>query len=196
MNLQLNIETLISIIAIIISCVGSYLILKINWKKYGLLFLSSGFIGIILCYIFIKIGFYSYPFRLFPSISSMPFEIIFTSFPFLVLVGVRYSPNSWAYKIPFYWGIVHLGMLTETLLLLNTNLIQYDWKWDFWDSYTWWWIFLLIFDWIGGLIIPDNLRNPIDSKSFHYGKWAFIILHFIFITTIFLAGYYLGTVRK
>lgn len=196
MNIQFNIETFISIASITISCVGSYSILKIHWKKYGLLFLTSGFVGIILCYIFIKIGFYSFPFRLFPKISSMPFETIATSFPFLVLVGVRYSPRLWPFKFVFYWGLVNTGMLVETLLLLNTSLIEYNWKWDFWDSYTWWWIFFILFEWLGGIIIPSHLRNPIDSESFRYGKWAFIVYHFIFILTIFLGGYYLGTIRK
>lgn len=196
MNFQLNIETFISITAIIISLVGSYSILRIDWKKYGLLFLTSGFVGIFLCYIFVKSGFYSFPFRFFPSLSSMPFETILTAFPFLVLFGVRHSPNSWAYKIAFYMKIVHIGMLGETILLLNTDLIQYNWKWDFWDSYIWWWIFFLLFEWIGGLIIPKHLRKPIGSQSFRYGKWGFIVFHFIFIITIFLYGYYLGNVRK
>ncbi|MGF7057984.1 CBO0543 family protein [Brassicibacter mesophilus] len=195
MNMQWNIETFISVSAIIACLIGSYSIIKIDWKKYGLLFIVSAIMGGIICYVFITIGFYSYPFRNFPTISRMPFDTILTSFPFLVLFSIRFSPKSWAYKIPFYMGIVHIGMLGETLCLLNTELIQYNFKWDFWDSYTWWWIYLLLFEQIGRLIIPDHLREPIDSEAFNYGKWLFYILHFIFILTIFLGGYYLGLVK-
>ncbi len=189
-----SIELLILIAAITISIIGSILIIRINWKKYGLLYILSAVTGNLLCYIFIKFGFYSFPIRLFPTVFSMPFEAILTAFPFLVILSVRFSPKEWSYKIPFYWVIVHLGMLGETLILLKTGLITYNFKWDFWDSYTWWWIYFLLFEWIGGLIIPQNSRNPISSESFRYGKWAWILLHFILIITIFLGGIYLGKV--
>lgn len=192
MNLQWNIETYITVTAILFSLLGLFLIIRINWKRYGLLFLISGTVGNVLCFIFTNLGFYSFPYRLFPNLSNTPLLILSLVFPFIVLVGVRYSPNLWAWKIPFYWVIVHLVVLAETLALQYTNLIKYDFEWDFWDSYTWWWLFFLFFDLIGSLIIPNSLRKPISKESFSYGKWAFFILHFILITTIFLGGVYLG----
>ena len=191
-----NINGLLLIFAILFSIIGSLFIIRIDWKRYLLLFLISGIIGNIICYVFVKIGFYSFPYRLFPKISLMPFVAISTFFPFYVLLGVRYSPKSWAYKIPFYWAFIHLGMLGETLVKLNTDLIRYNFEWDFWDSYTWWWIFFLLFDWIGGLIIPEHLRKPIDSELFRYGNWVWIVFHFIVISTFFLGGYYLGLISK
>lgn len=192
MNLQNNVETYLILGSIILSLIGSFFILRIDLKRYGLVFLISGITGYILCYIFIKIGFYSYPHRLFPGISIMPFETILTVFPFLVILGVCYSPAPWAYKIPFYWVIVHLGVLSETLAQNLTGLIRYDYEWDLWDSYTWWWIYLLVFDYVGGLIVPNHLRKPIPTEAFGYRKWAWFVLHFVLITTIFLGGYYLG----
>lgn len=192
MNVQWSTDFYIYITAVLISVIGSLFIIRINWKRYGLLFLLSGAVGGILCYIFIKVGFYSFPYRLFDGISLMPFDAVLTVFPFLVLLGVRYSPKSWAYKIPFYWVVVHLGMLAETLAHLNTKLVAYNSEWDLWDSYTWWWIYFLIFDWIGGLIVTDQFRRPMNTEAFRYGKWAWIVLHFILILTIFLGGYYLG----
>lgn len=194
MKITTEAENIISLFFIISSLIGSYYIIRLDWKRYGFLFLTTGIVGNILCYVFATMGFYSFPNRLFPEISNMPFVAILTVFPFCVLLGVRYSPKNWSYKIPFYWGIVHLGMLLETIALLKTDLIKYDFKWDFWDSYTWWWIFFLIFDWFGGLIIPDSLRKPIKSDLFRYGNWAWIIFHFIVILTIFLGGFYLGQV--
>ena len=195
MNLYWSTELLILALATAFSIVGSLLIIRYDWKRYGLLFLISGLVGNILCYIFVKTGFYSFPVRLFPKISIMPFEAILTVFPFYVLLGVRYSPKLWAYKIPFYWAIVHLGMLGETLVLNSTKLVEYNFKWDFWDSYTWWWIYYLLFDWIGNLIVPQKAQRPISQNSFRYGKWAWIVFHFILVITVFLGGLYLGGVR-
>jgi hypothetical protein len=64
--------------------------------------------------------------------------------------------------------------------------------WDFWDSYTSWWAFLLSFEWVGGLIVPTNLRYPISKVKFHYGKPVWLIFHVIVVLTIFWAGVKLG----
>ena len=192
MNLQYNLETIVTIATVALATLGTFLIIRLDWKRYGLLFLLSGIVGNIFCYFFVKVGFYSFPYRIFPQILTMPFETIITVFPFYVLLGVRYSPVAWAYKIPFYWAMVHLGITAETLAQLYTKLISYDFAWDFWDSYTWWWIYLLIFEWVGGKIIPPHLRRPLSTESFKYGSWAWIVFHSIVISTIFLGGLYLG----
>ena len=70
--------------------------------------------------------------------------------------------------------------------------MDYKENWDAWDSYTWWWIYLLLFEWIGGKIVPPPSRKPIQSKPFRYGRWGWVVFHFIVITTIFLAGVYTG----
>jgi len=120
-----------------------------------------------------------------------------TVIPFIVLFNVLFSPSEWKWKITFYWTSVHLLMSIETLLLLQTNIIKYNFKWDFWDSYTWWWLYLLLFEWIGGLIIPDSNRRPIDNNHFFYGKLGWAVVHFVLITTIFFGGFYLGfTIKK
>lgn len=192
LNIGWNIETYISIVTLVLSAIGSILIIKINWRKYGILFLLSGAIGVVLCYIFIYLGLYTFPFRLFPSISKIPFTAILTLFPLYVLIGVRYSPKSWHWKIPFYWVMVHIGVFAEAFAENRTQLIKYNSPWDIWDSYTWWWIFLLVFEWVGGLIVPQNLRKPIDQELLKCGKLGWFILHFILISTIFIAGVYTG----
>jgi hypothetical protein len=93
--------------------------------------------------------------------------------------------------------MVHIAMLLEVLVLYHpVKVIDYKGNWDVWDSYTWWWIYLLLFEWIGGKIVPPDSRTPIQSKSFRYGRWAWIIFHFIVIVTIFFAGFYAGWVAK
>lgn len=187
-----SIEFLVSIFIGLISGLGILLILRLDWKKYGLLYLLSAVVGNILCILFVSANFYSFPYVLFPEIIQMPFTAVATLFPLYVLIGVRYSPIKWKWKIPFYWVFVHIGMLGETLALQYTNLIEYNLYWDIWDSYTWWWIYLLIFEFIGGLIIPDRLRKPLDEYHLKYGKLGWFIVHFVLIITIFLGGVYLG----
>lgn len=192
MNIGWNIETYLTIISFAVTVVLSFLIIKIDFKRYGFLFLLSAIIGVILCYIFIYLNLYTFPYRIFPQISKIPFTLIITIFPFCVLLGVRYSPKSWAYKIPFYWVLVHIGVFTEAYAENLTKLIKYGSHWDLWDSYTWWWIFLLIFEWVGGIIVPQELRKPIDQELLKYGKLGWFILHFLLISSIFIAGVYTG----
>lgn len=192
MNIGWNIETYVTIISFILTTLGTIAIVKLNWKRYGFLLLLSAIIGVILCYIFIGFGLYMFPYRLFPQISKIPFTAILTIFPFYVLLGVRYSPKSWPWKIPFYWAMVHIGMTAETWAEHKTLLIKYHPLWDVWDSYTWWWIYLLIFEWVGSLIVPQESRKPLDIELLRFGKGWFI-LHFILISTIFLAGFFMGS---
>lgn len=175
------------------SLVGSISIVKNNWKRYAALYLSSSLIGIVLCYGFVFIGFYFFPFQLLPI--SLPILEMVTVLPFIVMASVHYSPAKWNYKIAFYWPVVHLIMFLEVLSLFHPlKLIEYRTfsEWDVWDSYTCWWIYLLVFEYVGGLIIPPSYRHPIDSELFRYGKLLWIVIHFILILTIFLAGIYVG----
>lgn len=194
LNMRNNIETWILIIATILPLIGSYYIVKIDWKRYGLLFLAAGIIGNILCYTFVAMGFYSFPYRILPGLSPMPITAILTAFPYYVLLGVRYSPKPWVWKLPFYWAFVHVGVLLETYAVEATQLIEYNYQWDFWNTYTWWWIYLLGFEWVAGTFIPDRLRKPLDFTVLNYAKTGWFVLHFIFILTVFLGGYYLGRI--
>ena len=192
MNVGWNIETYLSLSAIAFSTIVSLLIMRNNWKKYGMLFLLCAIIGNILCYIFVILGYYYYPYRLFPKLFIMPLILVSTMFPACILFSVRYSPKPWPFKIPFYWVLVHLGVLIEGWAEKQTQLIKYNDPWNLWTSYTWWWIFLLVFEWAGGIIVPAESRRPIDHELLKYGKIGWFILHFILISTIFIAGLYTG----
>ncbi len=195
MNVGWDIETYASVGTLILSIALTIPFFRLDWKKYGLLFLLSAVVGMALCFIFIGMDLYSFPHRLFPGISKIPFTAILTIFPLYVLVGVRYSPRPWAWKIPFYWVMVHLGMAAEFWAEEKTQLIKYGPAWDLWDSYTWWWIFLLVFEWIGGMIVPEKVKKPLEVESFKFGKLGWFIHHFILMTTIFLAGYIAGRMK-
>jgi hypothetical protein len=192
----MNIDALFLLGLIIFGSAGNIYFIFKGWKYYGLLFLISAISANLLCYLFTYIGFYSFPHIPFHNHFLIPYGLVSTAFPFISLFAVRYSPKTWPWKIPFYWGIIHLGVLME-VVLKNSVIFKFEPEWDLWDSYTIWWLYYLLIELIGGKMIPSHLRKPIHSESFRYGKWAWIILHIIVISTIFLAGVYFGvTVLK
>ncbi|GAA0341884.1 hypothetical protein GCM10008967_35350 [Bacillus carboniphilus] len=182
--------------ATILGAIGVLFFLRKGWKSYGLLFLTSSSVAIILCFVFVKLGFYSFPHIPFPVQSQIPFIAMTLTFPVGVMFGVRYSPKQWIWKVPFYWAIVHIGVGIEAMIKGYTSIIKYDYQWDLWDTYTWWWIYFLFLEWVGGKMIPDHLKRPIDGELFRYGRSGWIIFHLIVIITIFLAGYYLGKITN
>ena len=146
---------------------GSYLILRTNWKSYGLLYFIASLLGNIVCYLFVHFGFYSFPYIFLP-IAKIPLVAITTAFSFYVLLGIRFSPKSWPYKIAFYGVIINIGMTLETILKNTTRLIEYNFEWDFWDSYTSWWPSSFL--WSGleeksFLILPASRLLKIHSVS-------------------------------
>lgn len=192
MNIGQNIETYLTLSAIAVSVVTSLLIMRNNWKRYGALFLLTAIIGNILCYLFVKLNLYYFPYRLLSGLFIMPLIVISIVFSAAVLLSVRYSPRLWHYKVPFYWVLVHIGVLIEAWAINRTQLLKYNPSWNLWTTYTWWWIFFLVFEWVGGMIVPAESRKPIDEELLRYGKIGWFILHFILIGTIFLAGVYAG----
>ncbi len=194
--MKLDIEAFIFYGGAIMSLLLSLYIMRFSWKQYGLLFIITALVGEILDMLFMKLGFYHYPYDGIESMSIMPYTLVMTLFPCYILFGVRYSPSSWKYKLPFYMIIVHLGMTTEVLTQLYTDALEYTKFWDTWDSYMWWWIFLLGFEVIGGLIVSKEHRKPISEENFKYNHLGWYLTHFVLILTIFLGGVYLGTKLK
>ena len=125
-HIGFNIESFVHIIVIIIGFLCLIFFLRLDKKRYGLLFILSALAGNIFCYMFVKLNFYSFPYLLFPTITDMPIVVITLSFPIIVfLSSVRYSPeNLW--KVPSHWTVIHIGMFFETWALANTKLIRYN----------------------------------------------------------------------
>lgn len=193
MNIEWNVNAFILFGGTFFSLIGSLAIMKSNWKQYGVLFILTALIGELLDLMFVKFGFYTYEYKIFPSLPNSPFTLIMTMFPLYILFGVKYSPTAWQYKIPFYMMLVHFGMLGEALSHIFTAIIEYNRFWDTWDSYIWWWLFLLGFELVGNLIVMQESRTPIPEDFFKYGRTGWYLTHFVFVVTIFLAGIYLGT---
>ncbi|ULT54658.1 hypothetical protein L1999_16025 [Neobacillus drentensis] len=179
------------LIVVIVCLIGCIYFIKFDWKKYGLLYLVSAAAANLLCYVFTYVGFYSFPMNVLHGHLLIPYGLVSTVFPFGVLFGVRKSPETWVWKVPFYWAIVHIGVTGE-VILKHTAIFEFKPEWDLWDSYTLWWLYFLLFELLGEKIVPPPLRKPIDSDSFRYGRWGWIIFHLIVIVSIFLAGVYAG----
>lgn len=187
----MNFQKYILLAVILLSAAGCLAIIRFDWKRYGLIYLISAVTGNLLCFSLTYIGFYTFFNYLLEDYSITPVLLVSTLFPLIALFAIRYSPKLWIWKIPFYWGIIHLGLVGE-VILKNSVIFKFEAEWDLWDSYTLWWINYLLFELLGGKIVPPEKRKPLNAESFRYGAWAWILLHFIFITTIFLAGIYVG----
>ncbi len=192
MYLDYSLEMYITILAIATAFAGCLLIVRADWRHWGPLFLSASLLAIVLCYIFVRLHFYSFPYNLLKNYFLFPILVVGHVFPLLVLLGVKYSPAKWSHKIAFYWVFVVSGMAGETLAHNYTRLIKYELFWDFWDSLTAWWLYLLLFEWIGGKLIPPRLRRPLPDQAFAFGGWAWLIVHFFMVAGFILAGVYLG----
>lgn len=187
MSVGWNIETLLTVGALAGSILGALLILRANWKQYGLLFVITGIVGLSLCFLFLYYKLYTFPYQLIPGI-SIPFTLILTVFPFAVLFGVRYSPSAWGWKIPFYWTLVHFGVLAEYIIEKNTQIIKYSPNWGIWDSYVTWWLFFLVMEWVGGKVVKSEYRKPLDPAHLRYGSLGWCVVHFLLIVTFLIAG--------
>lgn len=187
----MNFQKYILLAVILLSAAGCLAIIRFDWKRYGLIYLISAVTGNLLCFSLTYIGFYTFFNYLLEDYSITPVLLVSTLFPLIALFAIRYSPKLWIWKIPFYWGIIHLGLVGE-VILKNSVIFKFEAEWDLWDSYTLWWINYLLFELLGGKIVPSEKRKPLNAESLRYGAWAWILLHFIFITTIFLAGIYVG----
>jgi len=185
-------EYFFTLTVIIGSYAGSIFILKKDWKRYGLLYLISAAAGILACVAFMLFDFYYYPVTPYSLGLPFPFTAIVAAFPFYVLVGVNFSPRRWVWKLPFYMAMINLGVFGEILLEEYTEIIEYIPPWDTWDSYSAWWLYFLGMEYIGGMVVPESKRNPLQIKSLRYGRWGWIVTHIIFILTIFFTGVYFG----
>lgn len=192
MLIDYSLEMYITITAIIVSWAGCFYIVRQDWRHWGPLFLAAAFLGTILCYIFVRLHFYSFPYILLIDYVIFPVLVIGHGVPLLVLLGTKYSPVKWSHKILFYWSMIIPVMAGEAAAHNCTRLIKYELFWDFWDSLTAWWLFLLLFEWISEMHLPKRLRRPIAAEAYSSGGWGWLIAHFLMTIGLILAGVYLG----
>ncbi|WP_158286973.1 hypothetical protein [Mesobacillus foraminis] len=66
----------------------------------------------------------------------------------------------------------------EVLLKEYAGIINFKNGWDYWDSYSLYWVFSRLFDWIGEGVVPAKHRSPIRSET--AGYWSLFLLSAIY----------------
>ena len=120
MDVIKNTEAVITIVVNGLGSIGVLFFFHIDWKKFGLLYLISGLGGLFLCTFFMLFKFYDFPSHMRIGL-SMPHFTLLIFFSLVAMLGVRYSPRRWSWKLPFYMTIVHLGMIAETWAQTSTQ---------------------------------------------------------------------------
>jgi hypothetical protein len=73
----------------------------------------------------------------------------------------------------------------EVVLKEYAGIIAFKNGWDYWDSYSLYWVFSRLFDWIGESTVPPKHRSPVQSDK--AGYWIlFILTGIYFISGIFI----------
>ncbi|SES64492.1 hypothetical protein SAMN05216389_101225 [Oceanobacillus limi] len=164
--------------AITINGMGCMYILRKNVKRYGMIFFLSILAAIILCLLFYWMGFYRY---VLPIQHVLPAVAI--SFSFLVLLVIRYRPRNNTF--PFFFILTTSIFSIEVLLKDYVGFIHFRNGWDYWDSYSLYWVYARLFNHIGVYLVPFEFRNPVDHNKKMYW-WLFYLLIVYFCVGVYV----------
>jgi hypothetical protein len=93
------------------------------------------------------------------------------SFGLLVLFTIHFKPEKFTF--PFFFITINWVFGVE-IILEYIGFITFRNGWDFWDSYSLYWIYVRLFNFIGDYLIPIKYRNPIQTNVKAY--WIFFVL--------------------
>jgi hypothetical protein len=157
-------------------CFGCFLILKNHPLRYGLIFIFHFIFSISICLCFYWFGFYRYVFPLYYVLPAVVF-----SFGLLVLFTIHFKTKKFTF--PFFFMTINLVFCFE-IFLQYIGFIKFRNGWDFWDSYSLYWIYVRLFNFIGDYLIPIKYRNPIKTNVKAY--WIFFVLTVVLTIVILL----------
>jgi hypothetical protein len=157
--------------AIIFNGLGCLYLLIKNFLGYRLVLLISLVLSSILCLFFYWLGFYRF---VLPVGQVLPAVAI--SFSLLVLITIRYRPKN--HTFPFFFMTVTIIFSIEVLLKEYMGFIKFRNGWDFWDSYSLYWIYVRLFNYIGDQLVLRKYRMPIYTKTKIY--WGIFILTVVY----------------
>ncbi|MDQ0229570.1 hypothetical protein J2S19_000821 [Metabacillus malikii] len=179
----MDMYSLILIIAIVFGFSGSIYIITKNYLRFGIIFIIHTLLASCLCMFFYWAGFYRF---IFPLPFILPAVIL--NFGFLVLATIYFRPKKFTF--PFYFIVINWTFSIE-IILKKIGFIIYINEWDYWDSYSLYWIYLRFFSYIGDYIISNRYRRPIRSDRKPY--W---IIFLISIIITFFCITYLAYLHK
>ena len=165
--------------SIIINGIGCLILIKKNFYKYGIILLASLLLSSILCLAFYWLGFYRFAL---PVLVVLPGVAI--SFTCLALFSIKYRPAKRTF--PFFFMVTTWIFTIEVLLKNVWGFIVFRNGWDYWTSYSLYWVYIRIFDQFGELILPDKIRSPIKSDTKRYWFLFFITIIYAIIEVLVL----------
>lgn len=166
--------------AVIVNSLGCLYILKKNVYRYGLIFIISLVITACLCILFYWLDFYRF---VLPIPVVLP--VVAISFSFLALLTIRFRPMKKTF--PFFFITLTMIFSIEVFLKDFCGFIQFKNGWDYWDSYSLYWVFARLFDHIGEYFVPFKYRAPIKSDTRIYWVTFFLMVLLVCIGLFLLS---------
>ncbi|WP_078544979.1 hypothetical protein [Litchfieldia alkalitelluris] len=168
-------------LVVIICGTGCFFIIKTNVLRYGIIFLISILLSVSFCIFFYFNGFYRFVLPIY--LILLP---VICSFGFLILFLIKYRPTK--YTFPFYFSVLTFILGCEIFLKDVVGFIVFRNGWDLWDSYSFYWVYVRIFDFIGERVISEKWRKPVP-----YDKRMYWIIFLVMIVISFvILGYTLN----
>jgi len=168
---QIALNYAILCIAFIGNGLGCFFILKKNVFRYGIVLIISLIITSCLCLLFYWMDFYRFVLPL-----PLVLPVVAISFSFLALFIIKYRPK--VRTFPFFFTILTLVFSVEVFLKDFTGFIRFKNGWDYWDSYSLYWVFTRFFNHVGVYLVPFNYRNPIKSDTkVYWGVFLLIVIY-------------------
>jgi hypothetical protein len=156
---------------LIITGAGSLFLMKYSPLRYGIMFILSSITAILLCLLFYRMGFYRYAL---PMREVLPAAAL--SFSFFALLLIRYRPEKNTF--PFFFISITAVFSIEVLLKDAAGFIRFRNGWDYWDSYSLYWLYLRLMGFAGEFFIPEAYRAPVRSDT--KGYWILFIFMLIY----------------
>jgi hypothetical protein len=179
---QLALKYAILCIAFIGNGLGCLFIVKKHVFRYGIVLIISLVLASCLCLIFYWMDFYRFVLPL-----PLVLPVVAISFSFLALFMIKYRPKRRTF--PFFFTTLTLVFSMEVLLKDFAGFIKFRNGWDYWDSYSLYWVYIRVFDRIGEYLVPLPYRSPVRSDTKKY--WVIFLL-VVFYTYIGITILYRG----
>ncbi|MCP8968325.1 hypothetical protein [Ectobacillus ponti] len=183
-EMTMFIHWLIIITVAVVSLIGIIGIARRSPFHYGILLVLQLVSAFVLCVFFQKVmGFYRFALPL-----RYAMILVLSGFGLYVLFIVHYRPRHKTFF--FLFTVLHLVFILEYILEQYVHFIVYQNGWDTWDSYTWYWIYTIVFAGIGDYVVPEKYRNPVDpySKGYWLSFFGVLVLTVAFTVYVLQAG--------
>jgi len=148
-----NINWYILIAAILLGLAGNIVVLRRRFRFYQTILLIHFALSILLCLFFYYNGFYRYAL---PVLFILPAVVI--NFGLFIAFLIRFEPTKDTFR--FYFVFISWTFSLE-IILEHLGFIRFRNGWDYWDSYSLYWIYARTFTYIGKRTVPLEGRTPI-----------------------------------